>query len=93
MSSWLKSDITKLNIAATYDLIYNASHFVKMGIGYAVALDKLVNTTGNSELCFRPFYPPLEAELCIVWKKYQVFSKASDKFLSQLQIDLDIENL
>ncbi len=91
LSFWLKSDTTKLNIAATYDLIYNASHFVKKGIGYAVALDRLVNTTGESDLCFRPLYPPLEAELYIVWKKYQVFSKASDKFLSQLQIELNMD--
>lgn len=91
LSFWLKSDTAKLNIAATYDLIYNASHFVKKGIGYAVALDGLVNTTGESDLCFRPLYPPLVAELYIVWKKYQVFSKASDRFLSQLQIELNID--
>jgi len=90
LSFWLKSDTAKLNIAATYDLIYNASHFVKKGIGYAIALDRLINTTGESDLCFRPLYPPLEAELYIVWKKYQVFSKASDKFLSQLQIELNM---
>jgi len=90
LSFWLKLDTTKLNIAATYDLIYNASHFVKKGIGYAVALDGLVNTTGESVLCFKPLNPLLEAELYIVWKKYQVFSKASDKFLSQLQIELNM---
>lgn len=89
-SSWLKADLTKLNIVATYDLIYNASHLVKANMGYAVVLDGLLNTTGESELCFRPFDPPLEAELYIVWKKYQVFSKASAKFLEQLQMDLNV---
>ncbi len=91
ISSWLKSDFSKLNIVATYDLIYNASHLVKVGIGYAVVLDGLINTTGESELCFRPFDPPLEAELYIVWKKHQVFSKASSKFLEQLQSDLNMQ--
>lgn len=91
MSSWLRSDTTKPNIVATYDLIYNASHFVKKGIGYAIALDRLMNTTGDSELCFRPLYPPLEAGLCIVWKKYQVFSRASNQFLKQLQLELQID--
>ena len=85
MMSWLKTDVKKLNIAMTYDLIYNASHFVKKGIGYAITLDKLINTTGESELCFRPLYPALEADLCMVWKKYQVFSKASKAFLHQLR--------
>lgn len=85
MYSWLKRDPSKLNIVLNYDLIYNASHFVKKGLGYAIALDKLINTTGESELCFRPLYPPVKAELCIVWKKYQVFSRASNAFLRELR--------
>ena len=89
MFSWLKTDVAKLNIVATYDLVYNASQFVKKGFGYVIALDKLINTTGDSSLCFRPLYPILEAGLCIVWKKYQVFSKASNAFLQQLQKELE----
>lgn len=88
MFSWLKADISKLNIIATYDLIFNASLFVKNGLGYVIGLDGIINTTGNSELCFRPLYPTLEAGLCIIWKKYQVFSKASNAFLYQLQNEL-----
>lgn len=88
MAEWLKMDMSRLNIIATYDLIYNASHFVNKGLGYAIALDKLVNTTENSELCFKPLCPIFEAGLCIAWKKYQVFSKASEQFLHQLQIEL-----
>ena len=85
MFSWLKADISKLNIVATYDLVYNAAQFVKMGFGYVIALDKIINTTGDSNLCFKPFSPSLEVELCIVWKKYQVLSRASNTFLHQLQ--------
>ena len=54
-----------------------------------IALDKLINTTDNSNLCFKPLFPTLEAELCIVWKKYQVLSKASNTFLQQLQQELE----
>lgn len=89
MMAWLRIDAKKLNIVMTYDLIYNASHFVKKGIGYAIALDKLINTTGESELCFRPLYPTLEAALCLVWKKYQVFSRASNLFLQLLRQNLE----
>ncbi|MBD5482213.1 MAG: LysR family transcriptional regulator [Lachnospiraceae bacterium] len=90
MFSWLKADISKLNIVATYDLIYNAAQFVKQGFGYVIALDKLINTTGNSNLCFKPLYPTLQAELYIVWKKYQVLSRASNAFLCQLQNELEM---
>lgn len=89
MIAWLRRDMSKLNIVATYDLVYNASRFVKMGFGYVIALDKLINTTGDSELCFRPLYPASEAGLCIVWKKYQVFSRAAEQFLKQIQSEFE----
>lgn len=89
MFAWLKIDASKLNVVATYDLVYNASLFVNKGFGYVIALDKLVNTTGDSNLCFRPLYPAFDAGLCIIWKKYQVFSRASDHFLRQLQYEME----
>lgn len=91
MIAWLRRDISKLNIVATYDLVYNASRFVKMGFGYVIALDKLINTTGDSELCFRPLYPAAEAGLCLAWKKYQVFSRAAEQFLKQIQSEFGIK--
>ena len=91
MFAWLRKDISQLNIVATYDLIYNASRFVKMGFGYAITLDKLINTSGDSNLCFRPLYPVSEAGLCIVWKKYQVFSRAAEQFLRQVQEEFKID--
>ena len=87
--SWLKTDLSKLNIVATYDLVYNAAKFAEKGFGYVIALDKIINTTGSSNLCFRPLSPTLEAELCIAWKKYQVLSRASATFLQQLQKELE----
>lgn len=70
---------------ATYNLIYNASLMVEEGLGYALCLDKLVNTSENSRLCFRPLTPKMEAHLDIVWKKYQVFSSAAERFLGKVQ--------
>lgn len=89
--AWMKREFSKLNVVMTYDLIFNASLFVKNSIGYAIALDKIINTTGDSELCFRPLYPALEAGLCIAWKKYQVFSRASKEFLRLLKNEWEAE--
>ncbi len=88
ISQWIGRDFDKLNVIATYNLLYNASLMVEEGIGYALSLDKLVNTTGNSILCFKPLEPKLEVELNIVWKKSQIFSKAAKKFLEMLQTEL-----
>ena len=84
LSRWMKKDFSALNMVATYNLVYNASLLVDEGLGYALCLDKLINTAG-SNLCFRPLDPPLEAAACIVWKKYQMFSKAAEAFLQRLQ--------
>lgn len=84
-AEWFGNRFEKLNIVATYNLIYNAALMVESGIGYALALDGLVDTLGNRSLCFRPLEPRLESGLNIVWKKYQVFSKAAEVFLEKVQ--------
>lgn len=88
ISDWFRKNAEELDIAATYNLIYNASILVEEGVGYAVCLDKLINTSGNGNLCFRPLYPELESHLDIAWKKYQVFPKCAEIFLKRLQDDL-----
>lgn len=90
ISNWLTESSKNLNIIATYNLIFNASLMVEEGMGYALCLDKLVNTTGDCELCFKPLSPPLESKLNIVWKKNQVLSKASQKFLQALKNDFSL---
>lgn len=82
---WFGEEYDKLNIAATYNLIYNAAVMVKAGIGYAVTLDKLVDISNNSDLCFKVLSPKLESGLDIVWKKNQLFSPAAKIFLEKLQ--------
>lgn len=82
---WFGKHFNKLKVVATYNLIYNAALMVDGGIGYAIGLDKLINITQHSNLCFRPLSPKLESGLNIVWKKYQVFSTAAEIFLEKMQ--------
>lgn len=84
-SKWLGYDFERLHVVATYNLLYNASLMVQEGIGYALTLDKLINTSGDSPLCFKPLFPKKEVGLDVVWKKYQVFSRAAERFLQRLQ--------
>ncbi|MCR1839018.1 LysR family transcriptional regulator [Murimonas intestini] len=92
LTQWLKRRVSDLNIAATYNLIFNASLLVDEGLGYAICFDKIINTTGNSSLCFRPLAPKLEDEMSIIWKKYQMFSKPAEKFIAILQESLESQN-
>lgn len=85
LTAWFKKELSELEIVATYNLLFNASLMVEEGLGYAIGLDKIINTTGNNTLCFRPLSPQMEAGMHIIWKKYQVFSKASEKFIEKLK--------
>ncbi len=82
---WFGKDFEKLDIVMTFNLVFNAAIMAEAGIGYAVTIDKLVNTTQTSSLCFKPLKPRLESGLTIIWKKYQVFSKAAELFLERLK--------
>lgn len=84
LTAWIKKELSELEIVATYNLLFNASLMVEEGLGYAIGLDKIINTSGNSKLCFRPLFPQTESGMHIVWKRYQVFSKAAEKFISIL---------
>lgn len=81
---WFGSDQSVLNVVGTYSLIYNATFLVEHGIGYALCLDRLVNTKGRN-LTFRPITPELSVDLYIVTKKYQTFSPAAKVFYEQLK--------
>lgn len=85
LTQWLKRQVTELNVVATYNLLFNASLLVDEGLGYAIGFDKIINTTGNSNLCFRPLIPRLEEEMSLIWKKYQLFSKQAEKFIGEFQ--------
>lgn len=89
ISRWGKKQIQNLNVVATYNLVYNAAIMTREGFGYTLTLDKLANTGSDSDLCFRPLKPELRINLNLVWKKYQLFSKASQKFLEYLKNEIN----
>lgn len=85
MPEWLQKNYNRLDIVATYDLIFNASILVKEGLGYALGLDKLVNTGPESTLCFRPIHPVISSPLRLIWRKEQRFSKAASLYLEKVR--------
>ncbi len=88
---WFQGKFDDLKTIATFNLVYNAAILVKAGVGCAITLDKLADTSNDSLLCFRPLKPKLESSLDIVWKKYQVFSPSAKLFLEKLQSTLHSE--
>lgn len=85
LMNWFGPLRSQLQIAATYNLCYNAAVMARQGVGCVVSLDGLVDTSEESLLCFRPLSPAIESGLDVVWKKYQVFSQAAELFLDRLR--------
>lgn len=88
ISGWLGYDFEKLNIIGSYNLLYNASVMVEEGLGYALCLDKLINISGDSKLCFKPLKPKLEVGILVAWPKNQPLSKIAKLFIQKLQEEI-----
>lgn len=76
-----------LNVAATYNLLYNASLLVSAGVGNALGLDGIVNTN-QSDLTFVPLAPRTSSGSSLVWLKGQRLSAAAQALLAQVRAEL-----
>ena len=82
-----------LKIIGTYNLIFNASLLVESGACCALGFEKLINTTGESPLCFRPLAGQKKTTGALIWKKYQTFSPAVQLFINQISSFLYVSRL
>lgn len=85
---WLGAAAKDMNIVATYNLVFNGSVMVRAGMGYAVVLDKLVNTGEESDLTFIPLSGVPQAEMYMIWRKYQTFTPIAYLLLQELKTRL-----
>lgn len=84
INKWFDNRADNLNIIATYNLAYNASLMAEENLGYVLTLDKLINTA-DSNLKFTPLYPQTTIDIKLVWKKYQINSKAVERFVKKIE--------
>lgn len=82
---WCGEKVDQLQIMATFNLSNNSAVFVREGLGVALTFDKLIETTSNSTLCFRPIIPQLHTQMYVIWKKYQVFTPVAQLLLDELK--------
>ena len=75
----------RARIVCQYNLLFNAAIMVDEGMGIALCLDRLADTSEHSGLTFRPLAPRCKYRFCFVWKKYQLLSPASELFLNNMK--------
>lgn len=95
-SAQTNSDLRELaglgdyHIVATYNLLYNASLLVKAGLGIAICLGDIINTSyTDSELKFIPFATQKHDSLQILWKKQSTQSPSTKLFLKLMQEEIE----
>lgn len=84
MTTYFADNLPSPHIVASYNLIYNAGLMVEAGMGYALCIDELINTSGEHPLIFVPIAPELQSNVYLFTKKYQVFSKATKLFINRI---------
>ena len=82
---WCGREMDKLRLEGSYRLAYNGSLFVREGLGLLLTFEHLVDTRPGSGLVFRLLSPRLETGIYLIWKKYQVFTPAAERFLEQMR--------
>lgn len=87
---WCGNRMDELHLEGSFRLSYNASLFVREGLGYLLTLDRLIDASETSGLVFRPLAPKLEAKLYLIWKKYPAFTPIAERFLGTLKQHFEI---
>ena len=82
---WAGERFGELRLEGSFRLAYNASMFVREGLGYQLSFRHLVDVSPDSALVFRPLYPALETKLYLIWNRYQTFTPIAERFLAQIQ--------
>ena len=89
IARWAGDSFAGFRLEGTFRLSYNASMFVREGLGLLLTFDQLVDTSPKSGLAFRPLEPPAEVTLFLAWGKRQVMTPIAERFVEQVRASFD----
>ena len=87
---WCGERMQELRLEGSFRLSYNGSMFAREGLGYLLTFERLIDTSPDSGLVFRPLSPRLENRLYLIWKKYQTPSPIAERFLKHLKSSFSV---
>ena len=86
IAQWAHTRPEKLEIAATYNVIYGSpTALVQSRLGNLLITRDLLGPELEPGMHFLPLDPPLETRYALVWKKNAVLTKAAERFLATLR--------
>jgi hypothetical protein len=74
-----------LDVAATYNLLYNGSLLVETGMGVAVCFDGIVRAGEGTPFAFVPLQDMPATPSWLAWKRHVPLSRASDLVLREMR--------
>lgn len=82
---WCGEKAEKFRYVGSVNLAYNASVFVREGLGCQLTFGGIVDVSEESGLRFIPLRPRLTNSLYVVWRKFQVFTPIAGLFVERLK--------
>lgn len=86
LAHWFGEELNSLDIAATYNLLYNAACLARERVGYVFCLDRLAPSGPGCGLTFRPLNPPVFSVIDFAWKRGRLLSPTAQKFLDEFRM-------
>ena len=91
LAGWFGCPFGKLEVVATYNLIYNAAVFVDAGLGAAVCIDGMIPQEFAERVVFRPFAPALTSDVYLAWRRNAVLPPAAAALVDAIrQMNADV---
>ena len=84
--AWCGEEMENLHLEGSFRLPYNASLFVREGLGFLLTFDRLIDTSPSSGLVFRPLEPRLETRMYLIWGRHQVLTPIAQRVLTELRL-------
>ena len=85
LTAWLGNHASEVNVAATFNLSYNAALLVREGIGRMITFEGVTPAGPGTGLEFRLMYPPAVSPIDVAWKRGVALSHAAQLFLEELK--------
>lgn len=81
LRNWFGDEFEKLQIFSTINLGLSSVRLVAQGLAIVVAVQGSLDLLDKQDFKFIPLAPELTSSSVLVWKKYQPFGKAAEKFI------------
>ena len=88
VTNWFGEYYEKMEIYATYNLLYNAAVLVDSEIGAALCIEGAVSLYNSPNVIFKPFYPELTVGNTLIYKA-QPMTPTVSKFIEFIRENLD----